>query len=384
MNSEASSASFVTILSPYIFHQEFFTKSRIKISSKYPNVYETYDLPGMLMKKVIQRHGLWFRVSLPHIIQEGIGDAYIPFSKAITYISNQSIVLITMKNVVGCSDGSIYFKGSYFIPNDKCHPKYWNWNYQLIPNLSIDCKVFKSVIHVGHQHAADFGHWFLEVFPALMMFPRTILYESNIFIPKREHFIIECLQTIGFNLNNVIYGEYTYFYAINYYTAYYSNCGDLNQALLHRLRKHFVKKYSLDTCQPSRFLIYNRVNMSREITNFPDFFEALRKIYPNITWEVLNKTMTIEESARLMNEVKLVFAIHGSFLCNALFMQKRTVVIELQMEQWLLSFVWLSYYTEKYSVIGRDSRISWHRKQINNLNLTYVMKMFEYAFQKIS
>ena len=56
-------------------------------------------------------------------------------------------------------------------------------------------------------------------------------------------------------------------------------------------------------------------------------------------------------------------------------MQDNTAVVDLQMEQWLLSFLWLTAYTGKYMVVGRDPRISWRGLAPNQIDVSYVIEL---------
>ena len=78
--------------------------------------------------------------------------------------------------------------------------------------------------------------------------------------------------------------------------------------------------------------------------------------------------------------MKLVFAVHGSVLSNIIFMQDKTIVIELQMEKVLPSFFYASILTGKNLICCRDRNISYRSKKPNKANITTIIEAFSYAF----
>ena len=70
-----------------------------------------------------------------------------------------------------------------------------------------------------------------------------------------------------------------------------------------------------------------------------------------------------------------MFAVHGSILANEIFMQQGTVCVELQMENWLLSFVYLGPMTGKIVIEGRDSRIKHSKVEENFVDVNYILTL---------
>jgi hypothetical protein len=109
----------------------------------------------------------------------------------------------------------------------------------------------------------------------------------------------------------------------------------------------------------------------------------LKIAFPKIPWEDSLNPLSLREQALYFEDVKFLFAVHGSVLANMIFMQDGTTVVDLQMEQWLMSFLWLAGYTGKHIVVGQDSRISWRDLKPNVLDLTYVMSLIRTGLQTL-
>jgi hypothetical protein len=160
-------------------------------------------------------------------------------------------------------------------------------------------------------------------------------------------------------------------------------CGDLTRFLIASLTKLFTERFGLGHVTPTKFELYNRWNMSRAIGNFKELMDATKAKWPAIPWEECRHYNTLKEQAKFFDGVKFLFGVHGSVLANIIFMRPDTAVVDLQMEQWLLSFLWLSAYTGKYMVAGRDPRISWRGKTPNMIDIGYVLQLFEKALVSI-
>jgi hypothetical protein len=144
-----------------------------------------------------------------------------------------------------------------------------------------------------------------------------------------------------------------------------------------------VKTFALWSKKPTRFITYNRVNMSRAIANYQELRTAVATTWPKIPWEDSLRLEKLADQAVYFDTVKFLFGVHGSVLANMIFMQDETAVVDLQMEQWLLSFLWLAAQTGKHIVVGRDPRITWRGMTPNVIDVKYVLEMFERALKAI-
>ena len=195
--------------------------------------------------------------------------------------------------------------------------------------------------------------------------------------------IYQGLETLGVKREQIVADYNNAFYADSLYTLEFRFCGDLIPFLIINLRDHFVKQFKLDYIKPFRFVAFNRKNMSRRIGNFNELMDLLCKKFLNIKWEEAKVSETLTEQAKYFNEVKFIFSIHDSIFANTIFVQPGATVVNMQIEQWLSSFLYLARYTDKIMVTGRDPKISWRGLKPNILNLEYVETFVERALKKL-
>lgn len=305
----------------------------------------------------------------------------IPYTGGSIFPINQNIFLYHLANVTFTSETVIIQDGDYHLFTRSCHPRYWEMFYRSIPEITLTYNIYESAICLGHQHSSDFGHWFLEVFPAYALIPEDILRKSVVVVPFIRSHVIEGFKFLGVNKEQIVEGDNIVLHANNYYTMDYTFCGDLNRYLITNMRHLFIKRFGLGKNKPTEFLTFNRPNMSRCMKNYDEVRNALKEKWPKIDWKDGIYYKTLADQAAYFDKVKFVFVVHGSVLANIIFMQDNTAIVDLQMEQWLLSFLWLSTYTGKYMVVGRDPRISWRGLTPNVIDVNYVLELVEKAFK---
>ena len=301
---------------------------------------------------------------------------YIP-----EYQHPSQVLFTELHNTVFTTECVIVKPDGYHLFKESCHPRYWGEGQKYhYPHITF--QKYHSVICVGHQHTSDWGHWFLEVFPALLAIPKSIRITSNIAVPFKTDFIIDNLMAIDVDPRQIIEGDNMPIFAEHFYTVLTTFCGDLNSFLLMNLRNHLVKLYDLDKVRPKRFVIINRPPGTRHIGNFRDLMDELRKQYPIYPWEEVTFYKDLKSQAIYFNQICFLFAVHGSILANELFMMPKTVCIELQMEKWLLSFIYLGPMTGKIVIEGRDCGISYKNERPNFVDKKYFMKLIKVGLEK--
>ena len=285
--------------------------------------------------------------------------------------------LCEIHNVVFSTECVIIKENGYHTFKHACHPRYWRIGLPYhTPHITYE--MYDKVISIGHQHSSDWGHWFLEVFPGYVALPEELLHNCFICLPFARDFIINNLLSIGVQPWQIIEGDNKRYYANTFYTIESLWCGDLNRFLLVNMKYYFFKKFKLDLIKPSRCLLYNRAKgMNRRIKNFDEFFNAVQEKWPQFIWESIYPPAFIEECTRYFASVQLFFAIHGSILANEIFMHAGTVVVELQMSAWLLSFINLGPMTGIYQIEGRDSNVVYRDLEESTLDLQYLMRLIK-------
>lgn len=350
----------------------------------------TLRLPRVMfsesIKGIVSRTNLYEEVSIPKphpIIPIGAAAQgnQIPYTGGQIFSIDQNLILYHITNATFTSESVIIQDNDFYLFTQACHPRYWSMFYHSPPSVTLPYKIYNSAICLGHQHSSDFGHWFLEVFPAYAIMPKDILQKSVVVVPFIRPHVIEGFKFLDIPKEHIVEGDNIVLHANNFYTMRYTFCGDLNKVLITKLRELFIKRFDLGKNPPTEYLTFNRPNMSRCMKNYDEVRNALKEKFPKIDWKDGIYHKTLAEQAAYFDKVKFVFVVHGSVLANIIFMQVDTAIVDLQMEQWLLSFLWLSTYTGKYMVVGRDPRISWRGLTPNVVDVSYVLELVEKAFQ---
>ena len=283
-----------------------------------------------------------------------------------------SPVLYTMKNTIASTENVFIYNNSFYIFDHSCHDRFINYTktHNKIDEFVVRYESFDSIIAVGHQFSTDFGHWLLEILPMIVAIPSSIKNKSKLLLPKKSFFVTSALEFFNYNLSNVIYGENTFVYGNNVYTMYAANCGRLNQWLLCNFRAIVIEKLNLDTNIASKYVLYNRKKgYSRRIANFNELLYLVQLKYPNTKFEKGIYFDTFDKQVIYFNQIKLIFAVHGSLMANIVFMQENTVVVEMQMEVIKDSFFYCAMLTGKYLIVCRDETISYRKTNPNKINI---------------
>jgi hypothetical protein len=288
-----------------------------------------------------------------------------------------------LENVTFTSENVILSKNRYLMLTHACHPRYWEGIYQQPERVTYSYAMYESAICIGHQHSSDFGHWFLEVLPAYAAIPRDTLLSSIVVLPEYHDYIADHLAVFGVHPSQIVTGLQLTVFARHFYTAEFTVCGDLLAYLITNFRNFVIEKFGLARTPPHRFMLHNRWNMSRAIGNWVELVDAVREKWPNVKWEECPVVLGLQRSAVFFDQVKLLFGVHGSIMANVMFMQPNTSLVSLDMEQWLLSFFWLSAFTGKYVTAGRDMRITWRGLTPNIVDVPYVVSLIGNGLEQL-
>ena len=352
----------------------------------------TLERPGVVFtatpKGLIQRKSLARRLKMPNphepaIIGDHVQERYFPFRNGRFTGGHPEPVMLVIENVLVNSESVFIQDNNYVMLSRACHPRYWEAFYRAPEQVTHNYTCYEHVISVGHQHSSDFGHWFLEVLPAIAAMPDDIRKRSMIILPRNGPHIVDGLRLLGINQSQLVVGETATVFAKRLYTVEMPMCGDLSRDLVLNFRKILAAKFGLGKKKPTKFVMYNRENMSRAIGNYKELKAAVREKWPHIEWEEAVVKGTMREQALYFDQVKFLFCVHGSIEANLIFMQEDTAVVDLQMEQWLLSFLYLSAFTGKYVTVGQDVAISWRSLTPNIVDIEYVLTLIESGLRQV-
>jgi hypothetical protein len=345
-----------------------------------PTVTTTLSPPGLVFSVDLSKN---LPIPPPHEPQIMCEAGNLVYSNGRMQHMNNAFVWMHFVNVTFLSENVILHDDQFIILTQACHPRYWPWLYQQPQKVTYEYAMYESAICLGHQHSADFGHWFLEVLPAYCVIPRDVLLKSIVVLPEFHAHLLDGFSLLGVREEQIVTGLGLSVFARNFYTASFVFCGDLTQFLIVSFRTMLVKRFGLWKNPPTKFELHNRWNMSRSCGNFWEIMDAVKSTWPQFPWEECPHVLGIENQAKFFEQVKLLYGIHGSVFANVLFMQDNTALVSVEMEQWLLSFLWLSAYTGKYHTLGRDPRITWRGLTPNILDVSYVLSLIKRGLETL-
>jgi hypothetical protein len=336
---------------------------------------------------LISMTDLWTptEVKPPHIPVLVIGPkcGELPYSNETLWDMGECFLWMHLGNITFLSDAVIIDNDSYVLISENCHPRYWSGIYEKPDSITYEYDMYESAICLGHQHTAVFGHWLLEILPAYAVIPKDVLNMSVVVVPELRPHVLDGLEMVGVLKCQIVAGLDRAIFARNFYTARFSFCGELTKFLVTNCRKMIVEKFGLWKGPPTKFELYNRRNTDRCIGNFVEVLNGVMAEWPQFPWEECPDLRRIEQSARFFEQVKFLFAIHGSVLANMMFMQDETAVASIEMEQWLFSFFLLSGLTRKYHVFACYREIPWKSLTPNILDVRRLLPLFKRGLEML-
>jgi hypothetical protein len=292
-------------------------------------------------------------------------------------------LFMRLDNMTFTTENVYLYDNQYVVKTESCHPRYWGMFYRAPERVTHEYAMYESAICLGHQHSADFGHWFLEVLPAYSVIPREILFNSVIVLPEFHDYLVDHLSVLGVHESQLVTGLGVTVFARRLYTAEFTFCGDLVKFLIVSFRNLIIRKLKLGVVAPSRFMLHNRWNMSRAVANWGELVSGIKAKWPNVPWEECPVVIGLRKSAIFFDRVKMLFGVHRSIMANIMFMQPDTSLVSLEMEQWLLSFLWLGAYTGKYITLGRDMKITWRGLTPHVVDVPYVLSLVKHGLEQL-
>ena len=144
-----------------------------------------------------------------------------------------------------------------------------------------------------------------------------------------------------------------YVYALRSYSIEPHPCVEIFGQTLVALRSFIKKVYNLDTQNPYIFAFFNR-KQTRHISNLKSIYYAAKKRYPGFFYMYDEPFYTTYlENARLFNKILILFTPHGALCVNLMFMQPKTVLIEIQADISGFNFFKMGLFFDIYHIFGR-------------------------------
>lgn len=212
--------------------------------------------------------------------------------------------------------------------------------------------IYSNVLSLCHSPMQNYARYTFDVFCYFLYIPQNILEKSTFITSKIRDFIHESL--VLFNIPSYhILKQNEYVYALNSYSIEPHPCTEVFAEVIIRLREYIKQTYNLDREKPYYFAFLNR-KKSRHISNLKQILALAKKKYPSFHY-IYDEPFytTYRDNAKFVNKIIVLFAPHGAFCVNLIFLQPKTVFIEIQADISGFNFFKLSLYFDIYHIIGR-------------------------------
>jgi hypothetical protein len=123
---------------------------------------------------------------------------------------------------------------------------------------------------------------------------------------------------------------------------------------ISRLRSFCVKKFSLGIKVPKKYGLFNRKGV-RSIANFSDLLHTFKRKLPKYKWRIRGFPSLINVSAEMFDSMRVFVAPQGAGTTNMLFMQRGTLVVDLEPNQCA------NFYLNMSRVLGLNMVYVWVR-----------------------
>lgn len=191
---------------------------------------------------------------------------------------------------------------------------------------------FSNAVHI-RMYWMVFGHFIHDFLATLVLYPKEVLELPNLVIlhnyedPKilQNH-----LPSLGFGHVKTLFLDYHDLVFVH--NLHYIRPEELTHELdalgLPLISERFRKTLNLDKILPTKYNIINRKKSERRhFTNVPELMEGLKTHFPAVQFQQMDLGKTINETALLFAETKVLIGSAGSILFNIVFMSIGTGVV---------------------------------------------------------
>ena len=242
-------------------------------------------------------------------------------------LNNTSANLIGLRHVYVNSFGGIIYDEEYFYKREFTHG----------PNGSVIEDYPKAMIFETDRMGM-YAHILIDFFGPFFGLNETTRKTMPIIVGFSQGLSTQLYELMGYDTNNLIhiyhYGQYIHVQTL-YIVDSRSN-GNFNLGYpFYLLSKRLHECLELDRAKPSVYLLYNRPGNKRNLTDFNEIVEEIKKNFPQYNWQVTvgSPTRPIKTAALFWNAVKLVFMPTGSNVANVVYMQS-TACVCIQVYSW--------------------------------------------------
>jgi capsular polysaccharide biosynthesis protein len=154
--------------------------------------------------------------------------------------------------------------------------------------------------------------------------------------------------------------------------------------VLTMYRAWAVAKFDLDQQDPSKYMALERgVKRTRHLANTREIVARFEHITRR-PWILTHGETSLIRSAQFFNQARILFAVHGAGCVNILYMQRRTVFMEVQSSAGSFSYWNISRIFGSYHLVTRVQELEHNIRVHVCLDLSLAQRMLEIGLQQLA
>jgi hypothetical protein len=289
--------------------------------------------------------------------------------------NNQTLNLIVFKDYYWMYQGAV-FKNRTFTYRTYCQN-----DARTFPTIYVGR--YYEVICLHSSWSVNYCHWTHDILAFLLEIPSEIRNRSHFVTGPIQHFAEETLDYLGMANRTVILGRKDYIFADFAYSWEPFPCAEQNPVILVRYRKFLTDNFGLDKEAPTKHFFLNR-ELNRKIGNFNELISAAKQEFPKEPWELIRPFTSVITAAKEFNKARFFMTPHGSACINAIYMQPRTVLCEIQSSISYGFFMNVTRIFGEFNVICRIPTMSHWKPKVYDLPLEKGMAVIRAAMYHLT
>ena len=284
--------------------------------------------------------------------RNNVGTSLIPIN--ISKFQLQNII-----NTYVNSDGYIYNDRIGYYKQCECSE-----NLCLNPLISSKVKYFSNYTNVIAltSDIENETSWIMNFLPFLFMIPKSVLKSSSILVKQSYHSVSFALEFLNVSTDKIItLKNDEMIFAKNLYFFSPPNCESINLNSLKFLRAKICKILDLDKKSPMKHFINLKEQFNESDTDKFDITLLLNAKYGFHYWEKYYPERNFARQVKRFNKCSVFVSISCNTLSWVLFMQKNTIVLEIQSISSLINYKLLSLVNNvNYCVVSLGKSVNVH------------------------
>ena len=280
-----------------------------------------------------------------------------------SFYQSHNLSLYKFKNVFYLIFGGIYIDKTLYSPHPSC---LYDTNFQFYPySTSFPAYQYNSIIGNFREKMNTDRNFIYLFLPSLIGIPNYILYSSYFPFYGTSQTILSFFDILGLKRDQIILEKRGVF-ARDLFTVLPSSCDYSEPLLIFRFRQKISKLFGLDYKLPYRYVIFDEPYPHSRILNKDEIVNEARKLFPNLKWEYLCGSKSIENNIILFNQMKLFLGVRSVLSLFVNFMQKNTIIIDIQTNP-SLDIYFMASSLPRYYIVTRDINFppETHSGQVN-------------------